>query len=51
MWDSLQEKIMRGTGDNNMCKAFEKICKHLILVYPKSHFTKWFKKKWFTKYD
>ena len=42
IWENLDESIMRCTGEENMCKAFEIICKHLCVVYPKSSFTKWF---------
>jgi len=45
VWEGLEDCIMRGTGEVDMRKAMEKIVKHLIAVYPKSEFAKWFIKE------
>jgi len=50
IWAGLDANIMRGTGDTDMCQAFEKICRHLVVIYPKSSFTEWFLDKFGNKF-
>lgn len=45
IWEGLNASLIRGTETDNMEIAFEKICNHLIAIYPNSTFTKWFKKE------
>ena len=44
-WEGLEHVLMRHTEETEMEDAFDEICEHLVAVYAKSDFAKWFIKE------